>query len=489
MFEEKVDQSVKQYEELIPMYYSYSETIRNILNSSLPKELGIQTVQYRAKTKESFKKKASKLDENDETKLRYPNPLIEITDLAGIRVITFFPKSIERICDIISREFELLEKKDIGEERFNQGRFGYQSIHHLVKMHPQRNELTEYKKFNGMIAEIQVRTILQHAWAEMEHDIQYKSLEQIPKTIKKRFISLAGLIEIADREFQAIQDEDYKLRDSVQASLQDDLTQTAISGDMNIARKINTMPNDSIQQFPESIVENWNPKKARDLIASGDYKAAVDHYTKMMSIYQGNHTLYIGRAKARFLKGDTSGALDDLEIAEELNPNDPSIENIRVKIKDGLLVNNSNLSEAWQLVTRANDFLANCNGQEAFSLYSQAQSLGFNFIFSSINKAMALVLTEDYNGSKTYLDQVYPIENSPTEINYLALKALIASLSSNNFADDFNKLKNKLDSITGFDFEQSPLRHLEKGLNIKHLELPNQVIEIFEILRQNFQNS
>lgn len=64
-----------------------------------------------------------------------------------------------------------------------------------------------------------MRTILQHAWAEIEHDIQYKSVETIPSLIRRRFMSLAGLLEIADREFQAIQNEDEQLRQEARISV------------------------------------------------------------------------------------------------------------------------------------------------------------------------------------------------------------------------------------------------------------------------------
>jgi putative GTP pyrophosphokinase len=62
--------------------------------------------------------------------------------------------------------------------------------------------------------EIQVRTILQHAWAEIEHDIQYKSSTAIPEEIRRRFMALAGMLEIADREFQAIQGADKEIIDT-----------------------------------------------------------------------------------------------------------------------------------------------------------------------------------------------------------------------------------------------------------------------------------
>jgi hypothetical protein len=72
-------------------------------------------------------------------------------------------------------------------------KLGYQSIHYLVQFGAVRCGLPEYARFAGMTAEIQVRTILQHAWAEIEHDIQYKAVEAIPVSIQRRFMSLAGL--------------------------------------------------------------------------------------------------------------------------------------------------------------------------------------------------------------------------------------------------------------------------------------------------------
>ena len=101
-----------------------------------------------------------------------------------------------------------------------QERFGYQSEHFLVKLDNKRTSLPEYEPHSGLVAEIQVRTILQHAWAEIEHDIQYKSTVTIPNTIRRRFMALAGLLEIADREFQAIQDEDQELKKKARTSVE-----------------------------------------------------------------------------------------------------------------------------------------------------------------------------------------------------------------------------------------------------------------------------
>jgi putative GTP pyrophosphokinase len=80
--------------------------------------------------------------------------------------------------------------------------------------------LAEYHRFSGHIVEVQVRTILQHAWAEIEHDIQYKSLRTIPTEIRRRFVALAGMLEIADREFQAIDDANRTLEDTAKQKVE-----------------------------------------------------------------------------------------------------------------------------------------------------------------------------------------------------------------------------------------------------------------------------
>jgi putative GTP pyrophosphokinase len=95
-----------------------------------------------------------------------------------------------------------------------------------------RIALPEYAQFGGAIAEIQVRTVLQHAWAEIEHDIQYKSTSVIPVQIRRRFIALAGMLEIADREFQAVQDEDHRLREQARTRIDEgDLERVEITPD------------------------------------------------------------------------------------------------------------------------------------------------------------------------------------------------------------------------------------------------------------------
>jgi hypothetical protein len=82
-------------------------------------------------------------------------------------------------------------------ETAREGRWGYASRHLLVGVEGEQQP-----------ASIQVRTVLQHAWAEFEHDIRYKGsipAEHVPD-LDRRFTLAAGLLELADREFTAIRE-------------------------------------------------------------------------------------------------------------------------------------------------------------------------------------------------------------------------------------------------------------------------------------------
>jgi ppGpp synthetase/RelA/SpoT-type nucleotidyltranferase len=172
----------------------------------------VNDIQFRAKELESFGKKATTPNEQNSEEPKYRNPLADITDLAAVRVITFFPRTVDEVGQCVHAEFDIIEQVDHTATAQREERLGYLSVHYLVRLGNNRKRLAEYRRFDGLVAEVQVRTVMQHAWAEIEHDIRYKSKSAIPLAISRRFMTLAGLLEIADREFQAIQEEDANLR-------------------------------------------------------------------------------------------------------------------------------------------------------------------------------------------------------------------------------------------------------------------------------------
>ena len=197
------------YLEVRGFYNELASVVRLIIEEALKRRsVKVDSVQARAKDAGSFAAKAALPSDDDPSKPRYADPLREITDLAGVRVIAYFHNTLSNLDELVQNEFVVLEKSNKGATLIEEERFGYQSIHYLVRLSKSRTRLPEYERFSEAIVEIQVRTILQHAWAEIEHDLQYKASSVIPTEIRRRFMALAGLFEIADREFQAIQDAD-----------------------------------------------------------------------------------------------------------------------------------------------------------------------------------------------------------------------------------------------------------------------------------------
>ncbi len=232
-FEEHRNAAVEAYRRVRPSYEDFSNSVKEILVQALrARDIAVNSVDSRAKDPETFGTKAATPSEDAPGTPKYPKPLEDITDLAGVRIITFFPSTVAMVGACISEEFEVIEHTDLNQARLEEERFGYQSEHYLVKLNSTRAMLPEYEPHRDLVAEVQVRTILQHAWAEIEHDIQYKSSDTTPKTIRRRFMALAGMLEIADREFQEIQREDEQIKKQARISVEEgEFKQVEITAD------------------------------------------------------------------------------------------------------------------------------------------------------------------------------------------------------------------------------------------------------------------
>ncbi|MBU3155162.1 GTP pyrophosphokinase [Clostridium estertheticum] len=205
--------AIAEFTKIRQSHVAFSDTIQTILKKCLEdKNIKYHSIESRAKSIESFAEKACKATKDNPNVPKYVNPIKEITDLTAVRIITFFPITISEVNQVLADEFIILERSDKSEILEKNEKLGYKSVHYLIKLTISRGNLSEYKEFNGMIAEVQVRTILQHAWAEIEHDIEYKSVTVIPADIKRRFMALSGLLEIADREFESIQNDNETLK-------------------------------------------------------------------------------------------------------------------------------------------------------------------------------------------------------------------------------------------------------------------------------------
>lgn len=201
-----VNQSVRWYEKQRNKYRDLRAEIEVILREALNEnEIIFHSIESRVKSVESFRAKASRD--------KYSDPINEITDLTGIRVITLFEKEIHQISDIIKELFKIdYQRSEDKSDLLEADKMGYKSIHYIAELSADKITRTELENFAGLKFEIQIRSILQHAWAEIEHDRNYKFKGELPKNLQRRFYALAGMLEIADREFNTLSEEVEKYR-------------------------------------------------------------------------------------------------------------------------------------------------------------------------------------------------------------------------------------------------------------------------------------
>ncbi|MCP1386687.1 GTP pyrophosphokinase family protein [Corynebacterium sp. TA-R-1] len=178
-------------------------TFRGALHE-LMRDAGItfDRVDVRVKTWPSLKAKARKLTADGAP--MYPDPWNDIRDIIGARVTVLHSTEIPAVQRLLADQFDVLRSVDKAEETRIAGGFGYGS-HHLVLRVTDKSEGLEL--YAGTVFEMQLRTVLQHAWAEFEHDIRYKrSGGSLDPRVDRAFTLAAGLIELADQQFDQIAD-------------------------------------------------------------------------------------------------------------------------------------------------------------------------------------------------------------------------------------------------------------------------------------------
>lgn len=198
-----------------------------MLVKHLLREKGIRlhSVNCRVKDAKSLEKKLASKEEKYES-------LDDVTDCLGLRVITYFEDDVDKVASLIADNFDV---DHIVDRRSGRGgdpeKFGYQSLHYVVRITADRAQLPEWAAMKTQLFEVQLRSILQHAWAEVEHDLGYKAEEEVPATSRRRFSRLSGLLETADAEFIGIRDELNAYRGAVADSVSTDPGSVAVDRD------------------------------------------------------------------------------------------------------------------------------------------------------------------------------------------------------------------------------------------------------------------
>lgn len=238
----------KWYSDRFELYSSFTRllhaTIENLMRAD---EIYYLAVTSRTKAINSFVEKMIRKGYTTTSKA---------TDLAGIRVITFIESEAAAAVKLLQRSFVTHSEKSLDKsEELGDSQVGYRSIHLVCELAADRAHLPEYKPFQGLLFEIQVRTVLQHAWAEIDHDRGYKFSGVLPRELRRRLNLLAGQLELADKEFSRLAGD----VDSYSAELQEKKE----AGNLNVELSSSSLSDfltDLSNKYSLSTIEQSSPR-------------------------------------------------------------------------------------------------------------------------------------------------------------------------------------------------------------------------------------
>jgi len=201
---DRIRASVNAYAEVRPHVEEFARRLAAWLTTVLD-DAGInyQYIAWRGKSVASFAAKTTKAVDGVPL---YPDPLRDIPDQIGTRIITYVTSDVTAAADLIRDQLGVVGDLDLGQQVVEEGRFGYVSRHLQVDLDPIWLGTLPAELVPVGSAQVQIRTVLQHAWAEYEHDIRYKGTvpDGLTSELNRRFTLAAGLLELADREFEII---------------------------------------------------------------------------------------------------------------------------------------------------------------------------------------------------------------------------------------------------------------------------------------------
>ena len=190
---------MEQYHERIPIYERLSrladEALRNALDAQHVK---VTAMEHRIKTETSL---AGKL----ELKGGKYQTIDDVTDIVGLRVVTFYSADVDKVAAIVNEAFVVDRRNSVDKRKQHRlDSFGYNSLHYICRLPKTIVDDPEMPQLNELRFEIQMRTALQHVWSTLDHDTGYKGDVKIPHEYMRQFNRMAGMLELMDEEFSRL---------------------------------------------------------------------------------------------------------------------------------------------------------------------------------------------------------------------------------------------------------------------------------------------
>ena len=203
---------LEAYHAEIPLFEKMKTVVLERLQKCLDdNKILVAGLEARIKTEQSL---AGKL----ELKGYKYRSLDDITDIVGARIITFYSDEVDLISALVEQMFEIDWANSVDKRKMLEiDRFGYMSLHYICRIPEAMYKDPDMPKLNQIRFELQMRSTLQHVWANMYHDMGYKSEVEIPIEYQRNMSRLAGMLELADEQFSRIRKEINDYRRNVQS--------------------------------------------------------------------------------------------------------------------------------------------------------------------------------------------------------------------------------------------------------------------------------
>ena len=179
---------LRQYRKLCPTLQQLCDEVSRLLEEALREQgIYVTAMEHRVKTEKSL---IGKL----ELKGAKYKSIDDITDLVGLRVITFYTDEVDKVAAIAKRLFDIDWQESVDKRKLHDlNAFGYNSLHYICRL-----------KTGGPRFELQMRSALQHVWSTIEHDIGYKGDVKMLPEYRRQFSRLSGMMELIDDEFSRL---------------------------------------------------------------------------------------------------------------------------------------------------------------------------------------------------------------------------------------------------------------------------------------------
>lgn len=308
----------KQYEKLYSPREIIAKELTNRIWNMVKQMSSSFSVKYRIKDFDSYYKKFIRhLKEGDN------DPFQNILDVIGIRIVCPFLEDISTVEEIIKENFEIIQvERKGGDHTFRE--FGYESIHLLIKIPVEMLEL--FGTSLCETAEIQIRTILQEAWAEVEHELVYKAeFNPFDNPMKRKLAAVNASLSLADIVFQEIRSYQRQLNQELEKRRESFFSKIEEATDALLFTNLR-----SIESGPAEILEFSSNQSIDELLLNALYAhnklkfdEAIGFYTRILEMNPSDAIRALilkHRGMAYFARSFYEKAIADFSKSLELDP-------------------------------------------------------------------------------------------------------------------------------------------------------------------------